>query len=111
MGGATQAWLAKKMGPRPRHLVFHPSLPVAYVLTECGNCLSWHTFDEVTGELGTALGKIRTLSPFEEASCFVRRFCCLPTFNAAAEIEVSLDGRFIYVSNRGFGWRGESSVA
>ena len=75
-------------GTGPRHLAFHPILPVVYVSGELNSTVSTLRCDPDTG----------ALSPME----------ALPTLSAAftgenypADIHVARDGRALYVSNRG----------
>jgi 6-phosphogluconolactonase (cycloisomerase 2 family) len=77
---------ASAPGAAPRHTVFHPSLPVLYVNNELDSTVT--VFDWVRGRV-TEKQVIRTL-----AEDFVGK-------NTTAEIAVSADGRFLYVSNRG----------
>jgi 6-phosphogluconolactonase (cycloisomerase 2 family) len=69
-------------GAGPRHLAFHPSEPLVYVL------------GELRPEITVATWENGTLTPGQ----------VIPTAragNAPAEIAVSSDGRFVYASNRG----------
>lgn len=83
-----QGSVQSRPGAGPRHVAFHPSLPVAWVLNELDSTVTTYRFDPRTGAL-TAL----QVSP------------TLPTdftgYSTAAEIAVSADGRFVYTSNRG----------
>ncbi len=76
------------MGTGPRHLVFHPSRPIAYVANEQGNSVTAYALDTKAGTL-RALQTVSTLpADFRGTS-------------ACAEIRVHPSGRFLYVSNRG----------
>lgn len=71
----------------PRHLVFHPKKPLAYVDNEQGNSVTSY---EVTTNGGLkALDTVSTLPQGFQGS------------NATADIEVHPSGRFVYCSNRG----------
>jgi 6-phosphogluconolactonase len=71
----------------PRHLAFHPTLPMAYSSDETGNCITAYSFDPKTG-----LKAVETLSTLP------------PDFkgmNTTAEVKVHPNGKFVWVSNRG----------
>ncbi len=70
-------------GSGPRHLVFHPRLPVLYVMEELSGKVSAHRFYK---------GK---LSPLQ--SILADRISVQP---GSADIHISPDGRFLYCSNR-----------
>lgn len=72
----------------PRHLAFHPTLPVVWVLNELNSSVATYAWDAATGSL-----KPQQVLP-----------SLPPDFtgdSTAAEIAVSGDGRFVYCSNRG----------
>jgi 6-phosphogluconolactonase len=72
----------------PRHIVFHPSLDVAYVSNEQGGSVTAYRFDKTSGSLA-AQQTVSTLpSGFSER-------------NACAEIKIHPAGKFLHVSNRG----------
>jgi 6-phosphogluconolactonase len=72
----------------PRHIVFHPSLNVAYVSNEQGGSVTAYQFDRPSGSLA-AQQTVSTLpGGFSER-------------NACAEIKIHPTGKFLYVSNRG----------
>ena len=79
---------AVKSGAGPRHLVFHPTRPVVYVVTEMGNTVIAFAWDAARG----ALRETQTVST-------------LPADfrgeSYAADIHVDAAGRFLYASNRG----------
>lgn len=82
---------AKLMTPKntgPRHLVFHPSRPIAYVDNEQGSGITSYALDEKAGTL-RAMQTLSTL-PVD-----------FKGMNACAEIRLHPTGRFAYVSNRG----------
>lgn len=81
-----EALLKTEPGAGPRHLAFHPSASFAYGVNELNSTVSVYKLD------GNQLEEVQTLSTVPE------------TFsgnNTAAEIAVSDDGQFVYVSNRG----------
>jgi 6-phosphogluconolactonase len=75
-------------GTGPRHLAFHPTLPVVYVAGELNSTVSVLRCDPDTGAL-TAMQALPTLS-----AAFTGE-------NYPADIHVAPDGRALYVSNRG----------
>jgi len=77
-----------RSGYAPRHMAFHPSLPVAWVLDEIGTAVTTYEWNGERGALRAA--QILPSVP--------------PEFtgeNTTAEIAVSSGGRFVYCSNRG----------
>jgi 6-phosphogluconolactonase (cycloisomerase 2 family) len=80
--------MAARPGAGPRHLAFHPRLPVVWVLNELDSTVATCGWDGVRGEL--APRHIIATLPSE----FVGR-------SSASEIAVAPDGRFVYCSNRG----------
>ena len=82
---------SKLMTPKntgPRHLVFHPSKPIAYVDNEQGSGITSYSLDDKAGTL-SALQTLSTLPGDFKGT------------NACAEIKLHPTGRFAYVSNRG----------
>jgi 6-phosphogluconolactonase len=82
------ASVVARAGAGPRHVVFHPTGPYAYVVNELGSSLTTYHFDSNTGEL-KPLQIVPTIP-----STFTGN-------NTAAEIAVAPSGRFVYGSNRG----------
>jgi 6-phosphogluconolactonase len=76
-------------GSGPRHMDFHPTLPIAYVINEHGDSIVVAT-RETSGPL-TAIQTVPTL-PDDGFD---------PNENFCADIHVTPDGRFVYGSNRG----------
>ena len=72
----------------PRHIFFHPTAAFAYVANEQGSSVTAYRFDRASG----TLDPLQTLSTLPEG--FEKR-------NSCADVEVTPDGRFVYVSNRG----------
>ena len=75
-------------GSGPRHLVFHPNGKWAYLITELSAEVKAYRWDAKRGELTLTETK-STLAPDFQGK------------KSGAEIVLSLDGRFLYLSNRG----------
>lgn len=75
-------------GAGPRHLAFHPTLPLVYVANELDSTVSTFRFD---GDRGV-------LSPMEARSTLPAGWTGT---NYPADIHVAPSGRQLYVSNRG----------
>lgn len=111
-------------GSGPRHVVFHPSLPVAYVLNELDSTIARFDWDTSSGgrlvaDFSRDAGRIVSiLPPGASAEPVCIRYgvpgvqaganppgsitCeeyCSP--QAGGELAISNDGRFLYASNRG----------
>ena len=85
---AVNAGVEAREGAGPRHITFHPAGRLAYVINELDSTIVAYRFDPTIG----------TLSPFQVLSALPDTF----TGNSrGSEIEISLDGRFLYASNRG----------
>src|SRR6185369_4463270 len=82
------AKLTTPKGTGPRHLVFHPSRPIAYVANEQGSGVTAYALDTKAG----------TLRPLQTVSTLPKDF---KGTNACAEIRIHPSGKFLYVSNRG----------
>ncbi|WP_025718606.1 lactonase family protein [Paenibacillus sp. 1-18] len=76
-------------GSGPRHLVFHPSRPYAFVANELNNTVAVFGYNERNGELTL----LQSLSTLPEGVIDVE--------NTAADIRITACGRYVYVSNRG----------
>jgi 6-phosphogluconolactonase (cycloisomerase 2 family) len=85
---STSAKLTTPKGTGPRHLVFHPSLNIAYVANEQGGSVTTYALDQKRG----------TLRPVQTVSTLAKDF---KGANACAEIRAHPSGKFLYVSNRG----------
>jgi 6-phosphogluconolactonase (cycloisomerase 2 family) len=83
-----QPFVETPAGSGPRHLWFHPKLDVAYVDNEQGSSVTVYDFDFNAG----------TLRPRDTLSTHPDDFT---GNNTNADLEVTPDGRFLYVSNRG----------
>lgn len=75
-------------GTGPRHLVFHPNAPFAYVLSELSSEIIVLQFDPEMG----SFTRVQTISSLPDSE---------QGHNQGGAIKISADGRFIYVSNRG----------
>ncbi len=85
---ADKAFEALPAGSGPRHLAFHPGGGFMYVNSELTGDLRAYSWDASKG----ALQLVQSLSPYPAAYIGAK---------SAAEILVSRDGRFVYVSLRG----------
>jgi 6-phosphogluconolactonase len=76
-------------GSGPRHLAFNPSNDHVYVANEFSDSVSVYAFDTMTGQL--TLGDTTSTIPqgFD------------PDSNTCADIHITPDGQYLYVSNRG----------
>jgi 6-phosphogluconolactonase len=75
-------------GAGPRHLAFHPKLPIVWVLNELDSTTATYRWDAKRG----------TLAPIQVITALPTTFT---GYSTTAEIAVSPDGRFVYCSNRG----------
>src|SRR5262249_27025870 len=83
-----QGSVVARAGAAPRHAVFHPTLPVLWVVNEIASSVTTYAWDAKNGSL--------------------RAIQILPTVpedytgnNSGAEITVGAGGKFVYSSNRG----------
>jgi 6-phosphogluconolactonase len=81
-------WVQVKPGTGPRHLAFHPSGKYVFVLNELHSTVTVFTRDPKKG----SLKELQTLNTLPKD---------FTGTNTSADIHVSLDGRFVYCSNRG----------
>lgn len=81
--------VAIQAGSGPRHLIFHPTQPVFYVLSELTPVLSVVTYD-AAGRFAV-VATYPTLPPGET----------MPDNNLGADIRITPSGRFLYATNRG----------
>jgi len=81
-------FVATRAGAGPRHIAFHPQMPLAYVINELGSSVTTYRFDAQRG----VLQPIQIL-PSIPASYTAN--------NTGAEIAVAPSGRVVYASNRG----------
>jgi 6-phosphogluconolactonase len=83
-----QGSVQSRPGAGPRHVAFHPKLPIVWVLNELNSTMATYRFDPESG----------SLKPLQVITTLPTDFTGNST---AAEIAVSPDGRFVYGSNRG----------
>lgn len=76
-------------GAGPRHIAFHPSNTLAYIVNELDSTVTAYRFDPASG----------AVAPFQVVSSLPDTYV---GNSRASEIAVSPDGRFVYASNRGF---------
>jgi 6-phosphogluconolactonase len=88
LSATEQASVETRSGAGPRHLAFHPKLPVVWVLNELNSTTATYSWDARTG----------VLQPRQILPSLPPGFTGNST---AAEIAVSPDARFLYCSNRG----------
>ncbi len=72
----------------PRHLTFHPEIPLVYVLGELSSQIMVLAADPGTGMLWQKQIIVMLPESFKD-------------FNAGAAIRISADGKYLYASNRG----------
>lgn len=75
-------------GAGPRHLAFHPTLPLVFVANELDSTVATLRFDSTRGALSSV--EARSTLPAEWTGT-----------NYPADIHVAANGRTLYVSNRG----------
>src|SRR5262249_51314058 len=75
-------------GAGPRHLAFHPKLPIVWVLNELDSTTATYRWEAERG----------TLTPIQVITTLPTDFT---GYSTTAEIAVAPDGRFVYCSNRG----------
>ncbi|MEX2564930.1 MAG: lactonase family protein [Cyclobacteriaceae bacterium] len=76
-------------GAGPRHFVLHPFLPYAYSVEELSSTVGIYEVQPGNGDL-KPIGREEMLSPHIQSD-----------FNAAADIQVTNNGKWLYASNRG----------
>lgn len=79
--------VAVKSGPR--HMVIHPFAPWCFVVNELDNTVSTLPYEQNSGALGNVTFSVSSLRPGENEKDM-----------AAGEIQISKDGKVLYVSNR-----------
>jgi len=85
---ADPPFVATREGAGPRHIAFHPSLPIAYVIDELDSTVTTYRYDPARGALQPV--QVVPTAP----SSFTGN-------NTGAEVAVAPSGRFVYGSNRG----------
>lgn len=76
-----------KVGSGPRHLAFHPALPIAYLICELDATIEVLSYNNENGTF-TNLDKVALTTEEQQAW--------------GGAIHITGDGRFVYASNRGF---------
>ena len=83
-------------GSGPRHIVFHPTLPLLYCNSEQNNTVQAYGFDSETGKMehfDSAVTVPKDYTPSNTGDTF--------DHNQTSEIRIHKSGQFLYVSNRG----------
>jgi 6-phosphogluconolactonase len=80
--------VASRAGAAPRHIDFHPTQPLAYVINELDSTIASYQFDPDKG----------LFKPFQIVSTLPSSYT---GNNTCAEIAAAPSGRFLYGSNRG----------
>jgi 6-phosphogluconolactonase len=75
-------------GAGPRHVAFHPTLPLVFAINELTSTITTLSWEPASGRLAAA-ASVSSLPPGYSAD------------NSTAEIAVHPNGRFLYGSNRG----------
>ena len=83
-----QGSVQTRPGAGPRHLAFHPRLPIVWVLNELDSTTTTYRWDAERG----------ALAPMQVITTLPTDFT---GYSTTAEIAVAPDGRFVYCSNRG----------
>ncbi|GAB1307976.1 lactonase family protein [Urechidicola sp. KH5] len=86
--GEKQTALKLEGGAGPRHIEFHPNKPLVYIVNELTGAVTTAKVDLNTG-LMTAINTISTLPEGFEGE------------NSSADIHMTKDGSFLYITNRG----------
>jgi 6-phosphogluconolactonase len=85
---AAPAFVSVTAGAGPRHIVFHPTKPFAYLIEELTGYITAYSINTKSGALTTM---VRTSGQPKDFTGFA----------GSAEIVMSRDGNFLYSSNRG----------
>lgn len=88
MAGQEPVAYASHPGWGPRQMVFHPHLPVAYLIHEIRPMVSVLQFDQQTG----------TFKNLQDASCVPEDYT---GENKCGAVQVHPSGKYLYISNRG----------
>lgn len=87
--GEEKVALSLDPGDGPRHLIFHPTRNIVFIINELSSTVVSASVNTQTGEF-TRITKSTTLPNDYKGK------------NACADIHISSDGRFLYASNRGY---------
>ena len=88
LSGAADSITTIKPGTGPRHIVFHPTKPFAYLIGELSGTVDQLSFNAATGKL----------TPVSQYMSYAKGIKPEP---ASADIHISPNGKFLYASNRG----------
>ena len=75
-------------GSGPRHVTFHPTLPLLYIVNEFNSKVLVYAYDMETKEITLVQEEPTLLEPFHED-------------NYGADVHITSNGEFLYTSNRG----------
>lgn len=89
LSAASPPHIESMAGSGPRHFVIHPFLPYAYSVEELSNTVAIYKINANEGDL-SPIGRVNMLSDKIQSD-----------FNAAADIHISRNGKWLYASNRG----------
>ncbi len=87
----TQPKVTRPEKTGPRHIVFHPTKDIAYLDNEQGCSVTVYTFNRSAGTLEA----IQTVSTLPDGYT-------ITDADSNADVEITPDGKFVYVSNRGY---------
>ncbi|MFI5124094.1 MAG: lactonase family protein [Chitinophagales bacterium] len=85
---APDSFVSVTPGSGPRHIVFHPTLPLVYLISEMSGTIDAFHYDQHSGKL----------TPFQRLRTTPKSFHGDP---GSADIHIRPDGKFLYASNRG----------
>jgi len=88
LSGAKDSMVAVEPGSGPRHFVFHPTKPYAYLMDEMTGTVDAFTYTSITGGL----------KHFQRISSHPADY---KGNMGSADIHISPNGKFLYASNRG----------
>ncbi len=86
---ASRAFVRSEPGAGPRHLTLHREIPFAYSVEELSNTVAIYEVNQRNGRLKPK-GRVEMLNPNFQSDK-----------NSAADIHISVDGKWLYASNRG----------
>jgi 6-phosphogluconolactonase len=85
---APDSFVSVTPGSGPRHIVFHPRLPLVYLISEMSGTIDAFHYNPHSGKL----------TPFQRVRSTRKDFTGDP---GSADIHISPNGKFLYASNRG----------
>ncbi|KAJ3269231.1 hypothetical protein HK104_005162 [Borealophlyctis nickersoniae] len=89
---------ATSPGSGPRHLAFHPTHPLAYVINELSNTVSTFSIDDPSPSTPTPTMTPHATPPIS----ILQQGDAIDADKTAGEIAVAPSGRYIYTSQRGY---------